>query len=793
MVAVNEKTGGKLEIISFWSLVSLAFFLPIFVLPFAVSSIASSKAILLYSSVLVSAFLWLLGVLRSSQIKIPKSSLLAALAAVALTWLFASLFSGNAAISLLGKVYDIDTFSVIAFAALLMFLSSILFQSEKRIFTFYFLLFISSFFLFLFQFLHIVFKIDIIPFKVFQSVISNPLGGWNDFAVFFGFIGLISLAFFEFFKLEKWMKLVLFILLVFSMLSMMTVNFLAVWIIFGFFALVFFVFLLYRLFFLSQREGGVDPRKFLSLSLFVVIISAFFIYDHIQAKNNNDNGIGGKIGVTFNANTLTVRPSWLSTWNISKQVIKSDPVLGSGPNTFLYDWFKFKPAEINKTIFWNTRFSSGIGYLPSVLATTGLLGGLTIIGFFFFFLSYGAKIISNGQHNLSGSLALVSFLGAAYLWAFNIFYAPGLTILVLAFMMTGITVAIMARNGKMEVVKLSFLNNTKTGFISILITILFLIGSVYLTYSYSRKFLALHYYGGALEDFNVNGDLDTAEKKLTQAIRADAQDEYLRALSEINLIKTGEIVADSAPKENTIALFSENFGAAIKNAQEATKINSLDPINWMQLGRVYGSVVSLNIEGADEQAIYSYSQAANYAPFDPAPLLASAKVKVGSRKIKEARDYIKLSLNVKPDFAPALFLLAQIEAQEGNLKEAILKTEQVASLSPNDIGVFFQLGLLYYQDNNLDPARLVFERAVELSPDYANARYFLGLIYDKKNMKEQAIEQFEKILTTNADNEEIIKILSNLRSGKSALAEISPPKESPEKRENPPVEEESNG
>ena len=786
----NGKT-AKLEIVSFWFLAALAFFLPIFVLPFAVSPVASSKAVLLYIGVLASAFIWLLVALQRGQIKIPKSFLLASLAAVVLVWLFSSLFSNNVLISLIGKVYDIDTFSVIAFAALLLFLTSVLFQSEKRVFTFYFLIFISSLFLFLFQFLHVIFEIDIIPIKIFQSVISNPLGSWNDFAVFFGFIGLVSLAFFEFFKLEKWMKLVLFILLICSMLSMAVVNFLAVWVIFGFFALVLLVFLLYRLFSLSQREGKADPSKFLPLSLFVVILSTLFIYEHIMAYNNNENGIGGKISAYLNSSTLTVRPSWLATWDVSKQVIKSDPVLGSGPNTFLYDWMRFKPGSINNTIFWNMRFSSGIGYLSSTLATTGTLGVLALIGFFLFFLSYGVKIIG-GQHSLSGGLALISFLGAAYLWVSNIFYAPGLAILAMAFMMTGIMLSTMVYSGKMEVIKLSFLNNIKIGFLSILIIILLLIGSVFFSYSYFQKFLALHYYGGALKFFNVNNDPDTTAEKLKQVVNMDSQDEYFRTLSEINLIKMSRIIAgEDASEENAVALFSDNFGASIKNAQEATRLNPLDPVNWMQLGKIYESVIPLKVSGADDQAVYSYSQAANYAPSDPSPFLAAARVKVESQKIKDARNYIKLSLDIKPDFAPALFLLAQIEVQEGNLKEAISKTEQVALLSPNDIGVFFQLGLLYYQNNDLDSARLVFERAVALNPGYANARYFLGLIYDKKGMKEMATEQFEKILTTNSDNKEVIKILSNLHSGKNALAEISPPGESPEKREKPPVDEEN--
>ncbi|GAI09342.1 unnamed protein product, partial [marine sediment metagenome] len=64
------------------------------------------------------------------------------------------------------------------------------------------------------------------------------------------------------------------------------------------------------------------------------------------------------------------------------------------------------------------------------------------------------------------------------------------------------------------------------------------------------------------------------------------------------------------------------------------------------------------------------------------------------------------------------------------------------------------------------------ERAVELSPAYSNARYFLGLIYDRKGKTQEAIKQFEVIAGLNPENQEVKKILSNLKAGKPALEGI---------------------
>ena len=180
--------------------------MPIFAVPLAVAPLTSGKAILLFGGILLTAFFWILSAIQRGSVKIPKSALLISCLAVVLVWLVSALFSGNAGLSLAGKLYDLDTFSVFFAASLALFFGSMIFQSEKRAFVFYLLLFCSAFVVFLFQLLHLVFGINIIPFNIFPYNTSNLIGGWNDFSIFFGFIGLSSLVFLETAKLGKGMK-----------------------------------------------------------------------------------------------------------------------------------------------------------------------------------------------------------------------------------------------------------------------------------------------------------------------------------------------------------------------------------------------------------------------------------------------------------------------------------------------------------------------------------------------------------------------------------------------------------
>ena len=431
---------------------------------------------------------------------------------------------------------------------------------------------------------------------------------------------------------------------------------------------------------------------------------------------------------------------------------------------------------------------SGSSFLSSSLATTGVLGLVSIIALLIVLLSQYRKVFYGEQSTGDNTIIKASFLGAVYLWTHIVLYTPGIFIFTIAFIFTGLFLASLVNASKMNTVNIDLSRKTKTAFVSMLVAIALLCGSAYAIYFFVQKFLAIKNYSQAISIFEKTGDINKTKEKLTKAVNADKQDEYYRALSELSIVYLGQVIADkSLAEDKAISLFKEWLGFAVSYAQEAVKINPADSANWMQLGRVYESVVPLKIDKAEEAAIGTYVEAFKVSPLDPSPIVASARIAFQVKKIDEARKHIQSALALKPDLTDALFMLSQIEAQAGNLKEAILRAEQSAISSPNNPGILFQLGLFNYQNKTFDNAGLALESAIKISPEYANARYFLGLVYDKQGKRDKAIEQFEAIQKTNPDNQEIKKILSNLINKKSALTETEPP--APEKRKNLPVSE----
>jgi len=216
--------------------------------------------------------------------------------------------------------------------------------------------------------------------------------------------------------------------------------------------------------------------------------------------------------------------------------------------------------------------------------------------------------------------------------------------------------------------------------------------------------------------------------------------------------------------------------------------------NWNIRGFVYQNMIGI-LGGADDWALRSYEKSAELEPNSPYIVTEIGRIYLvrsdlltreereaeRAENLRLAQENFEKAISLKSDYAPAHFLMAMIYVREGKIEEAIDKLEMTKGVAPSDTGLAFQLGLIYYNDEQFNKAKAEFERAILLDPNYSNARYFLGLIYDREENKKEAILQFERIEQFNPENQEVKRILANLRAGRLALEGIVPGQ--------PPVEE----
>lgn len=756
----------SLRELSLFCLYAAFFLLPLWVLPFTASPLDLNKIYLAYFLFMLAAVFWFAHSLQTGRVALPKNLAFVFLAAFLASFAVSAFLSPAGHVAFVGMGNEPLTLSALGLFSLAFFLGAVLFSSESS-FRALLILFSSFTLMVIFQFFQSILKIQLFSFFPADPTF-NLFGSWNDLGIFTGLILLSSVITFDFLP-RSLFKVFCGIVLALSLVTAATVNFNLAWWLTAFYLTVLLAYLYSR--------GGAS-RRFFRLPFFILIVALFFLLARPLASN-----FLSSMGIQF----VEVRPSWNATWQVITGALKESPAFGTGPASFGYDWLKYRPADIAQTPFWQVRFSAGAGLLPSLLAEAGLVGMVLFIGFLWLFLWQGFKALV-GEKEEDSFLKILFFLGALYLWTAAFVYAVGFLIVFLVFLFTGIffALAVLRREGAW--ISFSLFERSGLGFISALVMIFMVVLLVSWFYVLGQKYYAAVVYGQGVLALN-RGDADGAEQKLSAAIRFDGRDRYLRSLTDFHLARLQEVLQSrDLPENEARARFQDVLGQAIQNAQTAVNLNPADYLNWMNLGRIYEAVVPFKIRGASDFAKAGYGEALKRFPSNPEAYLAQARVSLLDGNSKDARDFLLKAVDAKRDYAPAHFLLAQLEASSGNLSEAIRRAETTVLLVPNDIGVLFQLGLLYYQNKNFSDAKIVLERAVELNSNYSNARYFLGLIYDRAGEKAKALEEFQKILALNPDNNEIRQIIGNLNSNKPALFGISPPASPPERRAGVPVQ-----
>lgn len=775
---------GAFDKWSFVGIFIIGLLLPLFFLPIQGITIDAGKGIFVALIGIVAFVLWLLGRLVGGAFVLPKSSILLAGLVLTLIALIASFFSGSFDASFIGLGFELGTFAFFAVALILLFLSSIFFQSKTRALYFYGAIVLSSLLVAIFHIVRLVGGVELFSFGTFGNQTANLVGKWNDVSVLFGLTLLISLISLELLSLGRLITILLYVTGLVSLFFVALINFTLTWAVIGVAALALVIYGYYS----NQSEQtlpSTEVRKFKIpvKSFLVAVLSILFVIF--------SSTLGAYFSTKLNVTQIEVRPSLSATFEIAKVTLKDHLLLGSGPNRFTSEWLLAKPDGINDTLFWNTDFNTGFSTITTSLVTSGILGFLAWLAFLAAFLFAGFKAMFNfSLSRLSKYLIVSSFISGAYLWAFTLFYFPNITIYALAFLITGVLVATLTEENLVKRYNITLLGDPKIGFVSVLVLIFLLIGSISLGYLYSQKFLSSVYFQKSLSALNSEGNIDKAEIYLGKAMKVSDEDIYSRASTELSIIKLNKLFAETnVPQDILRAQFQVLLAGAINSAKHATEIDKTNYINFVSLGRVYEAIVPLGIAGGYEAAKDSYFKALSLNPESPAILLSLARLESLKNNTKESRSYIEKALAQKPNYTEAVFFLSQLEASQGNIKEAVRRTEEVSLLAPNDITVFFQLGLLKYSDKDYNGAIDALSRAISLNSNYSNAKYFLGLSYQKKGRIEDAIKQFLDIEALNPTNQEVKNILTNLRAGKDPFLNVPPPNNRPEKRPKPPISE----
>lgn len=732
---------------------------PLLFIPTPLVPLAYSKVLLLIIGVVTALVLQSLAILRSGTVTLRAPIPLIAMAGVFLVMLVSAVLSGDVRDGLVGNAFGTQTVSFVGLLLLIAFASLMLKDSKIAVMRLYLLFLGSSVVLGLFHVTRFFIGADSLSLGIFGSTVSTPLGGWNDLALYFGAVLLIALVVAEQLPLSKINKVLLAALALLSLVILAVVNFVFVWAVLALVSIVLLMFNLTKhrfsssqLPFESDTSGSITS---IVLSASVFLVSALFFI--------GGSTFGPMIGNYTDINYLEVRPSLTATFDIARQSLKENALLGIGPNKFIDAWRMYKDQSINQTIFWNTNFEAGNGYITTSLITTGVLGFIAWVLFLGLLLWSGMKLLFRHPHQdrFWQFVSISSFVTAIYLWGMSVVYVPSASTLILAAAATGIFVTTYVSMIPGREWTMSVMNNRNFGLVLILASMLTIFGSIGSLYFVGQHYLALYNFNHTLTNIKPGDNLDDILNSIESAYQLSANDNFARQVAAYSLSQMEVLLTAEDTNENA-ELFREVAQNSISAAQTAVEKDKTEPLNWVMLGRVYSTLTVAGVEGAYDRATEAFTKANELDPQNPLILLLSAQATARTGDNQSALQLAERAVSMKSNYIDALLLLTQLEIAAGNVNTAIERAQAVATLEPNNPARYYQLGILHSADGDTDAAVSAFERAVALDNSFSNARYFLALNYAELGRPEEAKEQLEIVLQLNPGNELVVDLINQL-------------------------------
>lgn len=740
------------------------FLLPTLVLPGFLVPQQYRSVVLLAGLALIPFLFWLYSVYKTKEVLYAKSYVLLSAVLLPVVYLISALLSGDITKGLFGFAVENSTFLLMALFVMLFLSSAFLFAKISSVVKIFIALSASFSVFGVIEIIRVVFGANTILPSIFSPNVTNvTLGSWNDIAVFAGLAMIISMVNFVFKPLNKILNILSYINFILGLALLIVVNVTIIWV---FMAIISTVMTVYY----SAAKSAETPTEFSQKNLraiiapsITLIVSLIFIFA--------GNYISMQVASLTNIHYVDVRPSWGGTIDIIKNVYSNDMIFGSGPNTFQYDWLKFKPVGVNSTYFWNSLFGAGIGIIPTAFAITGLVGGLLWIVFVVSLLVLAFKLLwARMPNDAIRFVSLTTVFITMYFVLLLILYVPQTVILAFAFMFAGILLSVARNLNVVQTIKISGQSNSTTNFVLTIGIVIAISISAIFTFVIADKLYVTNQINMAVKSIQEN-KVTNAKEYIQKAIKfnflgKDERPYFL--LTQISMRKINDLLKE---KEQGTETFKKNVKTAIENlvlnAKKMVEANPKNYANYVGLGDIYGQLIQLGTQGAYDASISAYKQALALSPKDPSIPLAMARSAFLAGKIDEAKKYANLSLKLKPNYTDAYYLLSQIAIKSKKLDEAIKNTESAVLLSPNNTGLLFQLGVLLYSNKDYKKSAQVLARAININPKYANALYYFGLSALKLGDQKTALKAFEEIAKLNPDNKHIKEIINSIKKGET--------------------------
>jgi tetratricopeptide (TPR) repeat protein len=739
-------------------LVTFTFLLPVFFMPGLWGTLGFQKSLLAVACVTLVIIGGSLLILRSrvthTVLPLPLGVFLVFLGVA----LASAVASSDIGAALRGSVFEVQTFAF----ALLMFgimVVPLILQQSKR-YMFYVCAALGSGLALLLGYVATRILLGpVLPFGSFFGMTQTPVGNLNDLALLAGLTIILSIVAMLQLRLRTVSQAVLAGFAIPALLVLAVVNFLYVWLVVGFFGLLVLLYLVsYDSLFEESSETSHSMRSPVLFGLIgvVCLVSGSFVVA--------GDFMGERFATWFEIEYLEVRPSLIANIDIIQGVYSEDLFLGVGPNQFEQAWREFKDPAINQTLFWNTDFIAGSGFVPTLFVTLGLLGGVAFVLFHLSYLWLGIRALlrPSSSDSFWYFAGVFSFVGAVFLWGMSYVYVPGATVMLLAALLTGLSLVAFSDLQPATRKIIPLVTNQKRGFMVMAATIFSITGSMFILFTVGEQYVAQASFNKAQQSAPTLAVIDQAA---LQAFSTYPDDRFLGVRARVALLEMNRLFAIQEPTEADQQRFVEVADLALRFATAAITSAPENPEYHGILAGIYNNYALAGIEGALERSAESLAEAKRLNPRNPSYDFMQAQMSASRGDTDTARESVTAALQQKPNFAQALLLLAELDIAAGDIPGAIEITKAILTLEPQNPARHYQLGILFVAAEQTTNAFEAYSAALTLDPNFANARYLRALLLVDLGQIDQALEELRLVAETNADNSQLLALIGSLESG----------------------------
>jgi len=738
------------------------FLVPIFFLPLTSEVLDFNKTILFYILVALAAVFWFADFSTNNDKKIKKSPLSTPLIVFSIIFLVATVFSYQLKYSLLGQAnyYHHSLLSIVFFLIFLFVLINTI-KEKKEIKRWLYILVFASILSSVYYLIKI-FGLNILPWDFSQQISFNFFSSSiQGYAVYISLMSLLGFVL-TILNWVKWQRILLsfYVLLNLVILFLMDINT-------GWYALI--IGFLILLFFFSVRQKEVKA-KWISLSALIIALAILMIF--FNANSLYNIGLSDDISL-----------SQESSLKITKGSLSKNALFGSGPGTFYYNFFRFRPLSFNNTTYWDLNFIKAGSEWWQIISTLGILGFFSFLSLIIFFSFSLVKRIYKSKSQKEKNYLVFFISGTGMLFLSGLFFAYSFSHLFLLFTFFALGSSYISFNNKKNYSLV--LEKYRNTFSSLGLSLIIILAIVVMYFS-GRVWLANHYFKKANNALQKQEDLEKVQNYLIKATdNYSWHTGYNISLAQNYLIRAQLLSQEVNPDNNQLQHYITNSLAYANRALETDKKN---PEIYSNLAYLYQDINLLTQDDISDQIADNFNQAINLDKNNPkryynlanyystsGQTLKNSLKQLSEESQQEAektvnnlfnlaiKNYEK-AIELKNNYVLAQTAKALTYELKGDIETAINELTLLTKQYPLDYSLFYELGRIHLNQDNLEKAKSNFQKVTALFPGHSNAYWQLSLVYEKQGEIDQAISVMETVEKLNPENENVKQRLNELKS-----------------------------